>query len=172
MGWTCMRDRSDLFGGGLIVALGLAAFWGGSSLPPVPGQNVGPNVFPAVIGIGLVLCGLAIIFGIGNSFEEPHKVVVSADGKESEDTHAVTPVRFVLLRTAVPPLLLIFYALTVDRLGFIPVAAIMIFISCIALGGPIKRALMLGAIAPIFVHLIFAKLLRVPLPHGLLPMPW
>jgi putative tricarboxylic transport membrane protein len=27
-------------------------------------------------------------------------------------------------------------------------------------------------LAPIAIHLIFYKLLRVPLPPGLLPMPW
>jgi putative tricarboxylic transport membrane protein len=26
--------------------------------------------------------------------------------------------------------------------------------------------------APLFVNLVFLKLLRVPLPSGLLPMPW
>jgi putative tricarboxylic transport membrane protein len=26
--------------------------------------------------------------------------------------------------------------------------------------------------APLFVNLVFSKLLRVPLPSGLLPMPW
>ena len=34
-------------------------------LPPVPGQQVGPNVFPMVIGIGLVACGVMIAAGIG-----------------------------------------------------------------------------------------------------------
>ena len=33
-------------------------------------------------------------------------------------------------------------------------------------------ALPLAALAPIAIHLIFSKLLRVPLPAGLLPMPW
>jgi putative tricarboxylic transport membrane protein len=30
----------------------------------------------------------------------------------------------------------------------------------------------LTVLAPIAIHLIFSKLLRVPLPIGLLPMPW
>jgi hypothetical protein len=38
---------------GALVALGLAAAYGGSLLPPVPGQQVGPNVFPMVIGLAL-----------------------------------------------------------------------------------------------------------------------
>ena len=30
----------------------------------------------------------------------------------------------------------------------------------------------MSVLAPIGIHLIFSKLLRVPLPAGLLPMPW
>jgi hypothetical protein len=35
-----------------------------------------------------------------------------------------------------------------------------------------KLALPLAVLAPVGIHLIFGKLLRVPLPPGLLPMPW
>ena len=37
----------------MLVGLGAAAAYGGSLLPPVPGQQVGPNVFPMVVGAGL-----------------------------------------------------------------------------------------------------------------------
>ena len=30
----------------------------------------------------------------------------------------------------------------------------------------------LAIAAPLFVNLVFAKLLRVPLPSGFLPLPW
>ena len=39
-------------------------------------------------------------------------------------------------------------------------------------GDVVKLAVPLALLAPIGVHLIFAKLLRVPLPIGLIPMPW
>ena len=60
----------DRVTGLFLVGLGAAAAYGGWLLPPVPGQPVGPNVFPLVIGTGLALCGLALAFGIGHSFEE------------------------------------------------------------------------------------------------------
>ncbi len=41
-----------------------------------------------------------------------------------------------------------------------------------ALGATLRLAIPVAIFAPVFVHLIFAKLLRVPLPRGLLPMPW
>jgi putative tricarboxylic transport membrane protein len=48
----------------------------------------------------------------------------------------------------------------------------MIFVGALAFGAKLRVALPLAAIAPIAIHLIFYKLLRVPLPAGLLPMPW
>jgi putative tricarboxylic transport membrane protein len=36
----------DRFTGSFLVALGALAAYGGSRLPPVPGQQVGPSVFP------------------------------------------------------------------------------------------------------------------------------
>jgi putative tricarboxylic transport membrane protein len=62
----------------LILGLGAVVAYAGSRLPPVPGQQVGPNVFPFVIGIGLCLCGLMIAFGIGRSFEEEAEVDLAA----------------------------------------------------------------------------------------------
>lgn len=154
-----------------IAVLGAAAAYGGWLLPPVPGQQVGPNVFPMVIGIGLVLCGIAIAMGIGASFEEPEEVTTE-DGTHVKAEDAPPPVPYAALKTAVPPLLLLFYAFTVDSLGFIPTAAIMVFATCLALGGNLRTAIPMALLAPPAVHLVFAKLLRVPLPAGLIPMPW
>ena len=71
----------DRVTGLFLVGLGAAAAYGGWRLPPVPGQPVGPNVFPLVIGSGLALCGLAIVFGIGHSFEEEEELIPLEDGQ-------------------------------------------------------------------------------------------
>src|SRR3954464_8405667 len=71
----------DSVTGSFLVVLGTAAAYGGWLLPPVPGQPVGPNVFPLVIGIGLALCGLAIVFGIGHTFEEAEELIPLEDGQ-------------------------------------------------------------------------------------------
>ena len=42
----------------------------------------------------------------------------------------------------------------------------------LALGARPKLSVPLAILAPIGIHLIFAKVLRVPLPIGLIPMPW
>ena len=61
-----------------MVALGGLAAYGGSRLPPVPGQQIGPNVFPMVVGIGLVLCGGMIALGVGRRFEEEAEADLAA----------------------------------------------------------------------------------------------
>ena len=157
----------DRVTGLFLVGLGAAAAYGGWKLPPVPGQPVGPNVFPLVIGIGLALCGLAIAFGIGHSFEEEEAIVPYESGEAPAPRGGLYG-----LRALLPPALLLFYVIVADRVGFILTAAIIVFVTATALGARWKLALPLSALAPIAIHLIFSKLLRVPLPIGLLPMPW
>jgi putative tricarboxylic transport membrane protein len=159
---------SDRVTGPFLVGLGSLAAYGGWLLPPVPGQPVGPNVFPLVIGIGLAVCGLMIAFGIGHTFEEEEELVPLEPGQAA----AAPRSRLYGLRALLPPALLLFYVLAADRLGFIVAAALIVLVTSTALGARLKLSIPLALLAPIGVHLIFAKLLRVPLPIGLIPMPW
>ena len=158
----------DRVTGLFLVGLGSFAAYGGSLLPPVPGQPVGPNVFPIVIGVGMAICGLMIAFGIGHSFEGEEELVPTELGQQ-----VVRPGGVIYgLRALVPPALLLFYVLAAERLGFILTAGIIVLATSTALGARLKLSVPLAILAPIGVHLIFAKLLRVPLPIGLIPMPW
>lgn len=150
---------SDRVTGGVLVALGGLSAWGGSRLPAVPGQDVGPAAFPMLIGFGLMACGALIAFGIGHSFEVP---------EEPESPHPW----WYGLRALVPPGLLLFYMLASETLGFLITAALMVLLGALALGARARLAVPMALLAPIFVHLAFQKLLRVPLPEGLLAAPW
>jgi putative tricarboxylic transport membrane protein len=160
---------SDRTSGLFVAGLGLATAYGGSLLPPVPGQQVGPNVFPLVVGIGLVICGAMIALGIGHKFEEEAEAAVAdLEPPEPERAHG----RLYGLRALLPPLLLVFYYFAVERLGFVPTAALMVLVLSRALGAGWRLAIPVALCAPPLVHLAFYKLLRVPLAAGLLPMPW
>ena len=166
---------SDRVTGLFMVALGGMAAYGGSRLPPVPGQQIGPNVFPLVVGIGLAICGGMIAFGIGRRYEEEAEAdlakittQVAADTGETDQPHGW----WRGLKALVPPALLLFYVLAVDRIGFLPTAAVMVLTISLALGARLRLAIPMAIGAPLFVNLVFLKLLRVPLPSGLLPMPW
>lgn len=152
---------SDRVTGAVLVALGGAAALAGSRLPAVPGQEVGPAAFPLLIGSGLVICGGLIAFGVGHSFEVPE-----------EEEAGPGPWRLGGLRALIPPALLLFYVLASEPLGFLPTAAIVVFLGALALGARPILSVPLALIAPVLVHLAFYKLLRVPLPAGVLPAPW
>lgn len=162
---------SDRVTGLFLIALGGVAAYGGSRLPPVPGQQVGPNVFPMVVGAGLVLCGALIALGIGRSFEDEAGADLAAHSNEERQQQSVKQWWHGPL-ALVPPALLLFYVLTVDRLGFLVTAVAIVFAAAVALGAQLRLAIPLAIAAPLFVHLVFSKLLRVPLPPGLVPAPW
>lgn len=155
---------SDRVTGLFLVVLGALAFWGGSLLPAVPGQDVGPAAFPMVIGGGLALCGALIAAGIGRSFEAPEAA--------SEEPPPGLAARIGGASAFLPPALLIFYVLVSERLGFLPTAALILLATARALGGSWRLAIGVAVLAPPAVHLAFAKFLRVPLPAGVLPAPW
>jgi putative tricarboxylic transport membrane protein len=170
---------SDRVTGLFMVALGGLAAYGGSRLSPVPGQQIGPDVFPLVVGIGLAICGGMIAFGVGRHYEEEAeadlaKITGQITGQMSTETgEADAPSAWWRgLKALVPPALLLFYVLAVDRLGFLPTAAVMVLVTSVALGARLRLAVPLAIGAPPFVNLVFSKLLRVPLPSGLLPLPW
>lgn len=160
---------SDRVTGGVIATLGATAFYYGSKLPPVPGQQVGPSAFPMVVGAGLVICGALIVLGVGRHFEE----VAEAELAEHSAPELLEPPPVWRNWLALlPPALLIFYALVSEKLGFLPTAAIMVAAAATAFGAKPKLSILLALIAPFAINLIFLKLLRVPLPGGLLPFPW
>jgi putative tricarboxylic transport membrane protein len=161
----------DKVSGIMLVGLGAAAAYGGSLLPPVPGQQVGPNVFPMVVGAGLMLCGILIALGVGSALEREAEADLAAHSDQPKPATSPSP----LLngaRTLLPPALLLAYVFVGDRLGFVPTAFAIVLAVSLAMGARVRLALPLALIAPVVVHLVFLKLLRVPLPPGLLPMPW
>ena len=169
---------SDRITGLMLVVLGALAYWGGSKLPPVPGQQVGPDVFPMVIGAALVICGVLIMIGVGRTVEEEEKIVTSASGEVAK-ADAVEPdngfvAGFVAggWKVLLPPAALFFYYFASERLGFWLTATVMIFALAWSQGAKLKWAAMLAVLSPMFVHLVFYKLLRVPLPAGILNFPW
>jgi putative tricarboxylic transport membrane protein len=160
---------SDRTTGLFLVALGGVTAYAGAQLPPVPGQQIGPNVFPLVVGVGLALCGALIALGVGRHYEEEAEAELAAHSDEAA-APAISWWRG--LTALVPPGLLVLYVLAVDTLGFLATAAALVLVAALALGARLRLAVPLALVAPVLVHLVFSKLLRVPLPEGLIPVPW
>jgi putative tricarboxylic transport membrane protein len=158
---------SDRITGSCLVALGGVTVYGALQQPGVPGQDVGPSVFPMVIGLGLMGCGSLVALRIGHSFEAPDDVVPPEPGEV-----VARPPRFAEWRAFLPPLLLLFYMLAVESLGFLLTAAAISLAVSFTMGARARLALPLAVLAPLGIHAIFVRLLRVPLPDGLLTLPW
>src|SRR3954471_20463674 len=115
---------SDRVTGAMLVGLGVAAYWGGSLLPPVPGQQVGPDVFPMVIGAALAVCGVLVMLGVGRTFEEEEEIVTSATGEVAKAAGLESRRGWVAdfvhggWKVLVPPAALFFYYFASERLGF------------------------------------------------------
>ena len=66
-----------------------------------------------------------------------------------------------------------FYIAASDRLGFLPTAVVILMALFSVLRVPPGRAVLVAVIATLVIHFAFYKLLRVPLPWGVLtPFAW
>ncbi|WP_061931304.1 tripartite tricarboxylate transporter TctB family protein [Aureimonas sp. AU22] len=154
-----MTTTADRIGGLALAGLGAATITAAAQLPSVPGQPIGPAVFPYVIGAGLCLCALLILFSAGVSEEEEPVDLARSRGAT-------------LLRLALPSLLLVFYVYSVETLGFLLSGFVVVLAASLLLGARPLVALPLAVVMPALIHTIFSSLLRVPLPAGLLTLPW
>ncbi len=148
--------RSDRWVGVGLALLGLAVFWSARAFPNVPGQKLGAGFLPMIVGAGLVLCALALL---ARSFRaSPY--AGEADAAEARREHFGSAL--VIIATVVG------YLLLADRLGFLIVAPVCLVAIFLALRVKWTHALWWALGGTIVVHLAFYKLLRVPLPWGVL----
>ena len=122
----------------------------------MPGQKFGPAWFPGLIAGGLAICGALLIAG----------------GMREHAPWAETPewIRSRHARWGIGALLggLIFYVLAADTLGFHLTGVVLLAVWIRVLGASWRVTLVVAIIATVVIHFAFYKLLRVPLPWGLL----
>ena len=151
---------NDAVWGGLIALFGVALFAHVQSFPTIPGQNVGPALFPGIIAVALVVCGvLLVVRGV-------------AARRHAGSAWAEVPVwlrsRPQWLGFVVLVAVNVFYLLAVERLGFVIVAFFYLLALLRVLAVPWPRACLVSLVMALAVHTAFYKLLKVPLPWGVL----
>jgi len=149
---------NDALSGAALVALGTVVLWHIQGFPPMPGQKFGPAWFPGLIAGGLVACGALLI-----------AARLRADTAESlfalpDWTRRARPLASVAAVVAG----LLLYVFVVDTLGFHITAAALLLAWSRLLGASWRLALPVSLAAAVVIHLAFYKLLKVPLPWGLL----
>ena len=149
---------NDAVFGLLLLLLGAAVLAAIQGYPRIPGQPVGPALFPGLIAAGLCVCGaLLVAKGLRHRAEQPW---VDFDDWVRSPRHALALV--VLLAS------IVFYIVAADRLGFLLTAMLVLLALFLVLRVPPLRAVLIAMIAALVVHFAFYKLLRVPLPWGVL----
>lgn len=149
---------SDTVWGALLLALALAVLWNIQSFPRIPGQNIGPAAFPGLLAIILAACALALIVrGLRHGARH-----VSLGQWLRSAGHVGN---FVLTAAV-----LVFYIVAADTLGFIVCAVLILLALFLKLGVKVHVAIPIAVMTAFIIHLIFYKMLRVPLPWGVLPV--
>ena len=153
---------NDAVWGALFVLWSVALLVHVQSFPTIPGQKIGPALFPGIIAVGMAVCGaLLIVKGLA----------VRAQGREHARWLTFAPwigsPRHVLAFFAVIAVN-VFYILLVDRLGFIPTAVIYLAVLFAVFGVSPRWNLPIAIIVTLLIHYSFYKMLKVPLPWGLL----
>jgi len=154
-----MKINDALFGV-VFAVLGAVVLVHVQSFPTIPGQQYGPGLFPGVIAAGFLVCGLILI----------------VNGVRRRSTGWIVPGEWMRMPRRIAAFLavigsVVFYILAAERLGFLIVAPIVLLVSQRALGVTWPRAIVIALVSTLVMWYAFYKLLRVPLPWGVLT-PW
>jgi putative tricarboxylic transport membrane protein len=156
---------SDAIWGALLLALAGALLWHVQGFPAMPGQHVGPAALPSVLAVGFGVCGLLLLVrGLRARTAASLRWVEWPEWLRSRPR---------LLALAALVGVNVFYLAAVQPLGFVLVGVIYLFVLMTALRVPPGRALVLSVALTLLIHYGFYKLLKVPLPWGVLqPVAW
>ena len=150
-----MRFNDALIGAALfILAVAIGVHIQG--FPEMPGQKFGAALFPGLIAAGLLVCGLMLfVRGVRSS----DRMVTLAPWMRMPQQ----VVNFLLVCA-----LLLFYIFASNALGFILSGVFILMALFLKLAVPALRAAIVAVVATLIIHALFYKLLRVPLPWGVL----
>ncbi|MEW6254337.1 MAG: tripartite tricarboxylate transporter TctB family protein [Pseudomonadota bacterium] len=147
---------NDLILAALVILGAVALATVSLTLPPIPGQAYGADVFPMAIAVGLLLCGWVLAArsvkaGAGRAvtltwFKEP-----------GAPTRVLGTLALVALYIWLSPLL-----------GFVLASVLMLMGLFALLRVKITLALPSAVISALALYYVFAYGLRVPLPRGLI----
>ena len=153
---------NDAIFGLVLMGLGSTVLFAIQGFPKIPGQPVGPALFPGLIATGLCVCGLLLIV---RGLRQPRQPWLVFDDWVRSPRHVAG--LLVLIGS------IVFYIVAANWLGFLPTAVIILLAMLTVLRVPPGRSLVIALVATLVVHFAFYKLLRVPLPWGLLtPYAW
>ena len=156
---------NDAVFGAIFLALGALVLFAIQGFPKIPGQPVGPALFPGVIATALCAAGVVLLFQGWRHRRTAGEPWLAWEPWVRSPRHVGALA--VLLGAA------LLYIFAANALGFLVTAAMVLTALFIVLRVPPGRAVLIALVATLVVHFAFYKLLRVPLPWGVLtPFAW
>jgi putative tricarboxylic transport membrane protein len=134
----------------------LAILWSARAFPDVPGQKVGAAFLPMLVGAGLLLCGLALAVRSARGAAYAHEAGEAPRSAEHFGSSVVVVGSVIA------------YIFLSERIGFLFIAPLCLVAVFLALRVRWQSALLWAIGGTALVHFAFYKLLRVPLPWGVL----
>jgi putative tricarboxylic transport membrane protein len=153
---------NDAVWGALFSLLSVALLVHVQSFPTIPGQKIGPALFPGIIAVGLAICGaMLIVKGLAvRTHGGEHARWVAFMAWVGSPRHVLAFFTVIAVN--------VFYILLVNTLGFIPTAVIYLAVLFAAFGVPPRWNLPIAIVVTLLIHYSFYKMLKVPLPWGVL----
>lgn len=145
----------DALTGVVLALLGSLVVITARSFPRLAGGYPGPGLFPQLLGAVLVVAGALLVAGGLAGRRPPDRPLLGGSRREK--------VSALLVVAAV-----IFYLVAVHRLGFIVVSVLILSGLMTALGVRARWSALIGIGATVVLYVLFARILRVPLPEGIL----
>jgi len=149
---------SDLLAGLIVGVLGSGMIAYALTLPLMPGQNVGPGMFPTLIGSGFVICAILLVARHVKS--KPRDPWLRLD-PALRNGRILTGFLFI-------PLTLLLYIALSESLGFLVCAFLFLLALFLVFRVRLRLALLIAFSGALGIHFLFYTMLEVPLPWGVL----
>ncbi len=151
----------DAFAGVLLVLFAAITLWSTRAFPVIPGDPVGPALFPRIVAIGMLVCGVMLMV-LGAKRDKGRVWVTMPDWLRA-------PRQVAGFAIVVCGLLGFYFFL--DRLGFLVCAVLLLAALLLVLRVRLWAIPVVAIGVSLLIHVIFYKGLGVPLPWGVLA-PW
>ena len=149
---------NDAIFGAILSVLGAIVLVHVQGFPKIPGQQYGPGLFPGTVAAGFIVCGvLLFVSGIRSRAGDPW-LAAGAWMRSPRHMRAVGAIVAGMVA----------YIVLADSIGFLILAPILLFAWFLALGVRWTTALGAAVLTTFLIWYAFYKLLRVPLPWGVL----
>ena len=148
--------KNDIIAGGIFIALGIFIFTQTFTYPSPEKGHPGPDLFPNLLALLFMIFGGVLVF-------KAFKTSV----REEESSESPPKPKKIINAFFVMGVIAVFVAL-VNLLGFLVTSAVLLFILMKKLGVSLLKSAITSIVLTLFINLMFSKILRVPLPPGIL----